>query len=153
MAVCDRCETPYHPGCVVETCPVGRGPWYCQICRGYLLLHSSTDPIEDVALLDYLFRGLAPDDEADYARVQRLASTYRATGEELETEVLPFGRRELRRWVPVPPVPMRRGIVRDIHEATGHVGRDKLAESVLSRWWWPGARVTVMQVVASCPVC
>lgn len=29
MAVCDRCEVPYHTACVEDTAPVGVGPWYC----------------------------------------------------------------------------------------------------------------------------
>lgn len=44
----------------------------------------------------------------------------------------------LARWVPVPPVPMRRRLLSDAHEALGHVGYKRLAEAVLSNYWWPG---------------
>jgi hypothetical protein len=64
--------------------------------------------------------------------VLRLAQRYRANGKELETLVHPYGSRQLQRWVPVPPVPMRKALLREIHEAMGHIGRDKLAEATLA---------------------
>ena len=76
MVVCDRCNSPYHKECQEAVAPAGRGPWYCGLCRGWLLLHGTTDPVEDIPLLDYLFRGIAPDDEREYARVKRLSLQY-----------------------------------------------------------------------------
>jgi hypothetical protein len=72
MVVCDRCEVPHHRECVEVDAPVGRGPWYCPLCRGWLLTRGHSDPVQDVSLLDYLFRGRIPDDEVEYTRVRRL---------------------------------------------------------------------------------
>jgi len=63
MVVCDRCSTPYHPACASGTSPIGRGPWYCALCKGALAIAGRPDPVQDVQLLDYLFRGKVPDDE------------------------------------------------------------------------------------------
>ena len=68
--------------------------------------------------------------------MRRVARDFRANGAELETLVRPFGSTALERWVPVPPRPMRQQLVRDTHEALGHVGRTKLVESLLTSWWW-----------------
>lgn len=108
MVVCDRCESPYHATCQQEVSPVVAGPWYCGTCRGWLLLNGHTDPVQDLSLLDYLFRARVPDDDVEYQRVRHLATTYRARGEELETLVRPYGHSSLERWVPVPPICMRR---------------------------------------------
>ena len=84
MVVCDRCEAPFHVHCVPTNLP-GSGPWYCQLCRGIILTRGSTDPVEDLALLDFLFRGWLPDDDLEVERVRRLSGRYRARGQELET--------------------------------------------------------------------
>jgi len=60
-----------------------------------------------LGLIDYLFRGVLPDQEEEAARVLKLARRYRARGCELETEVNPYGTSTLAKWVPVPPVPMQ----------------------------------------------
>ena len=73
-----------------------------------------------------------PEQEEEAARVMKLARRYRARGAELETEVNPYGMSALSKWVPVPPVPMRAQLMREMHEALGHAGRDKLAEIMLS---------------------
>jgi hypothetical protein len=65
------------------------------------------DPVEDIALLDFLFRGRQPDDDIELQRVRGLARDYRAQGEELETRVRPYGTTLLERWVTVPPIPLR----------------------------------------------
>jgi hypothetical protein len=36
------------------------------------------DPVEDIALLDFLFRGRLPDDDVELQRLQGLARDYRA---------------------------------------------------------------------------
>jgi hypothetical protein len=76
-----------------------------------------------------------------------------ARGKELVTEIRPYGSTTLGRWVAVPPVPMRLAIARDTHESLGHVGRVKLAESLLSTWWWEKLREDAATVVRDCPVC
>ena len=48
--------------------------------------------------------------------------------------VHPYGTELLTRWVPVPPIHMRSTIIRDTHEATGHVGRNKLCEALLAAY-------------------
>lgn len=153
MVVCDRCDSPFHAACEQHVSPVVRGPWYCGACRGWLLTNGHSDPIEDLALLDYLFRGRVPDHEEEHARVQRMSGTYRADGEELLTCVRPYGHEVLARWVPIPPVCMRRQIIRDTHEALGHCGRDKVAEAILSSWWWRDLRREVGVELAQCHVC
>lgn len=85
--------------------------------------------------------------------MRRLAQDFRANGAELETMVRPFGSTALERWVPVPPRPMRKQLVRDTHEALGHVGRTKLAESLLTSWWWEGIREDCLRCVRECPEC
>ena len=65
----------------------------------------------------------------------------------------PFGSTALERWVPVPPRPMRQQLVRDTHEALGHVGRTKLVESLLTSWWWEGIREDCARCVRECPEC
>jgi hypothetical protein len=152
MAVCDRCEVPFHRECQPRNLP-GDGPWYCGQCRGRIRLDGTSDPVEDLALLDYLFRGRLPDDDDAVARLRRLALRYRARGQELEALVNPYGVEALQRWVPVPPIPMRAGIIRDTHEATGHVGRERLVEALLAAYWWPGLRSQVGAEVARCPTC
>jgi hypothetical protein len=71
----------------------------------------------------------------------------------LETQVHPYGSRQLRKWVPVPPVPMRKALLREAHEALGHVGRDKLVEAILAEWWWEGLRGDAAKTVRTCPAC
>ncbi|HLP30904.1 MAG TPA: PHD finger domain-containing protein [Geothrix sp.] len=90
MLVCDRCGTPHHQECQPHS-PAGDGPWYCGQCRGTIRLQGSTDPVEDLELLDYLFRGILPDDLDVSERVRRLAGSYRARGQELETLANPYG--------------------------------------------------------------
>lgn len=85
--------------------------------------------------------------------MKRLAGYYRARGQELETLANPYGVERLQRWVSVPPPAMRADIVRDTHEATGHVGRTKLAEALLAAYWWPALRHQAALEVARCPVC
>lgn len=152
MLVCDRCGVPFHSGCQPLS-PAGDGPWYCSQCRGIIRVQGSSDPVEDLELLDYLFRGILPDDLDLAARVRRLSGHYRGRGQELETLANPYGVESLQRWVSVPPIPMRPDIVRDTHEATGHVGRAKLAEALLAAYWWPGLRAQVAREVARCPMC
>lgn len=53
----------------------------------------------------------------------------------------------------MPPVCMRPQIVKDMHEALGHVAKPKLEESLLARWWWPALRLEARQEVARCPMC
>mgnify|MGYP006360654461 FL=1 len=132
---------------------MGHGPWYCHLCRGWLLLNGSTDPVEDLVLLDYLFRGRIPDDDGQYDRVRALEGTYRARGEELETLVFPSGSTELARWVPVPPVCMRPQLIRDMHEALAHAGTPKLWEAMIAKWWWPKLRADVLVELRACPMC
>jgi Integrase zinc binding domain len=67
--------------------------------------------------------------------------------------IRPYGSNQLSRWVPVPPVPMRKQILRDNHEALGHVGRDKLVESTMTQWWWEKIREDAAAAVRSCPAC
>ena len=59
------------------------------------MLNGYKDIVQDLALLDFLFRHRVPDDEAEYQRVQRLAGTYRTRGEELEALVNPYACAEL----------------------------------------------------------
>ena len=68
MVVCDRCNKPHHPNCITGE-PPGRGPWYCSLCRGTIVLQGSTDPVEDLVLLDYLFRQQLPEEQEDIERV------------------------------------------------------------------------------------
>jgi hypothetical protein len=109
--------------------------------------------VEDIPLLDYLFRQRVPMDPVEADRVRTLALRYRARGDELETLVNPAGLEVLQRWVPVPPVCMRTQIIRDAHELLGHAGRDKIAEALMTRWWWRGLRVDVMRELQLCTVC
>jgi len=153
MVVCDRCESPYHRECQDGVAPVTEGPWYCGQCRNWLLLNGWSDVVEDLPLIDFLFRGRVPDDEAEYSRVQRLGETYRAQGEELETLVYPYGMPLLARWVPVPPLPMRAQLICDTHEALGHAGIRKLSDALLARWHWKGLRTDVARELGKCPVC
>lgn len=44
-------------------------------------------------------------------------------------------------------------IVRDTHEAAGHVGRARLSEALLAAYWWPGLRTQVAEEIARCPAC
>lgn len=94
-----------------------------------------------------------PGDERVWQRVRNESSRYKAEGEELVTRVYPFGRKELARWVVVPPVTMRARIVADTHAAVGHCGTKKLAEALLQDWWWPKLRRLVAQICAACPMC
>ena len=109
MVVCDRCESCWHPHCGEDQGhnPIHDGPWYCAACRGHIVLKGFTDVTQDLGLIDYLFRGVLPEQEGEAARVIKLARRYRARGAELETEVNPYGMSALSKWVPVPPVPMR----------------------------------------------
>ena len=109
--------------------------------------------IKDLVRLHGTMGDILPDDLDLAARVRRLSGHYRGRGQELETLANPYGVESLQRWVSVPPIPMRPDIVRDTHEATGHVGRAKLAEALLAAYWWPGLRAQVAREVARCPMC
>jgi hypothetical protein len=63
--------------------PVHRGPWYCYKCRAHLFLNGHDDPIEDVALIDYLWLGKEPVDAVQHDRLTQLAKVFRAEGSEL----------------------------------------------------------------------
>ena len=104
-------------------------------------------------MLDYLFRGILPDDLDLAAPVRQLLGHYRGRGQELETLPNPYGVEYLQRWVSVPSIPMRPDIIWDTHKATGHVGRAKLAEPLLAAYWWPGLRAQVAREVVRCPMC
>ena len=155
MVVCDCCEGCWHPRCGDDEGrnPVHDGPWYCTTCRGYIATHGYADVIQDLGLIDYLWRGILPDQDEEAARVLRVAAKYRANKHELETQVRPYGTQRLARWVPVPPVPMRQQLLRDTHEALGHAGRDRLTEAMLTEWWWEKIREDAAATVRSCPAC
>ena len=72
-----------------------------------------------------------PSDDKVWQRVRAEGERFKAEGEELVTKVYPYGRKELTRWVAVPPVPMRHRIIADTHAAAGHCGTKKLAEALL----------------------
>lgn len=58
MYVCDKCEECVHLQCIRvqgDSTP-GKGPWFCQECRGYIVMYGFSDITEDIGLLDYLFR-------------------------------------------------------------------------------------------------
>lgn len=97
MVVCDSCEAVHHKECQEAVAPVGRGPWYCGSCRLRLLQQGSEDVVEDIPLLDYLFRQRVPMDPVEADRVRTLALRYHARGNELETLVNPAGLEVLQR--------------------------------------------------------
>ena len=155
MVLCDRCEQPHHPECGADggRNPVHEGPWYCTQCRGHIHTHGYVDVIQDLGLIDFLWLQKLPDDEHEADRVRRVAARYRASGKELQTEVNVCASPILKRWVNVPPVPMRAAIVQQYHEVLGHAGRDRTVEALLYNWWWPGVRDTVAASVRECTVC
>ena len=63
MVICDRCELPYHAECGHDggRNPVHDGPWYCPHCRGHICQHGYSDVIEDLGLIDFLWREVTPD--------------------------------------------------------------------------------------------
>lgn len=109
MIICDRCSEVFHPTCANTrgTTPVRAGPWFCFRCRGQLFLTGIADPMEDVNLLDYLFGDVTPASEDEAARVRNLASSFRASGQELQVNVKQLGLEDQYRWVSIPPIPMR----------------------------------------------
>lgn len=147
MVLCDRCESPFHAECGGDggRNPVHRGPWYCTPCRGSIVLGGKPDVVQDLGLIDYLWLGKRPEVEAEDARVRHLAANFRAEpvhGRELQTRVNTFGSPLLARWVNVPPIPMRATIARDYHEVLAHAQGQRLADTIMTHWWWPGIRVT-----------
>ena len=60
--MCDKCEACYHGNCITrsEWIEPARGPWYCNPCRGKIVLYGYMDITEDIGLLDYLFRNVLP---------------------------------------------------------------------------------------------
>lgn len=75
MVVCERCNEVFHPHCANATglTPIHEGPWYCYRCVGELFLNGSPDPIQDIPLIYYLFRGIEPEDPEVSSRVHRMA--------------------------------------------------------------------------------
>jgi len=155
MILCDQCKQSFHPVCGADggRNPVHAGLWYCVACRGAIHLHGFADITQDLGLMDYLWLGTLPDQPEEAARVRRVAMRYRASGHELQTKISVYGSSSLEKWVNVPPVPMRRDITRDYHEVLAHAGGRRLAESIMSHWWWPGLWLTAATVVRECQVC
>ena len=75
MVVCERCNEVFHPHCANSTglTPIHEGPWYCYRCVGELFLNGSPDPIQDIPLIYYLFRGIETEDPEVSSRVHRMA--------------------------------------------------------------------------------
>ena len=89
MVICDGCELPFHPDPCANIrgmSPVHWGPWYCFRCRGTLISKGWADPIEDLALIDYLFANTLPKSDDEAARVRSL-NMYRARGQELQVKI------------------------------------------------------------------
>ena len=138
MVICDRCEAVFHPTCGADggRNPVHDGPWYCAVCRGHIHLNGFRDSVEDIGLIDYLWLGRLPDDDGEAARVREQATAYRAQGHELQRLVAVYGSPLTQRWVNVPPIPMRADITRQYHEVLAHARGARLAETLMSYWWW-----------------
>ena len=107
MMLCDRCEGCFHPECLSPEAyeKIRDGPWLCEPCRGHVALHGATDITHDFGLLDYLFDGTIPGNPEEYARIQKLATMFRAYGAELQRKLpqLP-GLPGPNRWATVPPI-------------------------------------------------
>ena len=110
-----------------------------------------SDVMEDYPLLDYLFLGRLPSDEGEVSRIRKLAGVYRAHGKEVQVSVWNSLGQPV--WVNVPPVPMRQDIVRDTHEALGHIGHERLLGSLREWYWWPGMARQVRGLLKSCTTC
>ena len=75
MVVWERCNEVFHPHCANSRglTPIHDGPWYCFRCVGELYLNGSPDPIQDIPLIYYLFRGIEPEDPEVSSRIHRMA--------------------------------------------------------------------------------
>ncbi len=57
------------------------------------------------------------------------------------------------KWVNVPPIPTHRGITSDFHDQMGHLGRDKLVDSLREWYWWPGMSIDTAHALRACKAC
>jgi hypothetical protein len=51
------------------------------------------------------------------------------------------------------PVHLRQRVLAVFHENNGHVGRDKLADAISIRYYWPRLHHHVYDHVANCKIC
>ena len=56
-------------------------------------------------------------------------------------------------WVDVPPKPNRLEILWELHQTMGHLGREKLLDSVRDWYWWPGLAADAALVTRTCEAC
>ena len=105
-------------------------------------------------MTDYLWTGALPSNFEEAERIRAAAANYRAAGSKLQRRMPQLeGLPGNYHWLTVPPVAARRGIIADVHNSSGHIGRDKLLETAKTVWWWPNLRATVTEVLSSCPAC
>ena len=95
--------------------------------------------------------GKEPIDETEAHRIRHLTRIFRAKGRELQAHVQTPVATYV--WVDVPPVPLRSQITKDLHVSLGHVGRDKLLESLRDWYWWPGMHNDVARCLEGCLAC
>ena len=75
MLLCDRCNGCYHRDCALATggTRVHDGPWFCEQCKGELILHGCPDITQDWPLIDHLWTGWLPNDPDESDRIKELA--------------------------------------------------------------------------------
>ncbi len=95
---------------------------YCNECSKKL---DTSDPIQDVSLMEYLVYGSVTKvkKQKDWERVLKLAERYMVTTGKL-FRLYKYGARE------VPMVCDRENLVEELHQASGHVGTTKLLSAL-----------------------
>ena len=107
MILCDHCNDCYHRDCAVRSggTKLHGGPWFCEACKGRLVLSGIPDVTLDWPLHEYLWLGpdTLPTDPEASERILQLAEDYRACGNELQV-LLPATATRPERWADVPPL-------------------------------------------------
>lgn len=104
----------------------------------------------DPQLLQYVLRGTLCDNLPKHSvkALQRRASQYRADAKGDIHRLMPDGTLRI-----VPRPADRAGLVRAVHERTGHFGEKRTVHLLLTQFWWYGLFNDVYRVCRNCQLC
>ena len=92
-----------------------------------------------------MVQGIIPKDAHEENRVKRTAPYYLVDGQK---HIWVRGHRE--KWLRVPWIKDRPGLIKEIHQEAGLCGGEQLAALVKTRYFWSGVRAACLQEAEEC---
>ena len=104
---------------------------------------------QDPNSLTYLLHGthLSSATASDQRRAQRRAKQYQYDGK-MVFRLMPSGER-----LRVPEPAARERLAMEMHNTTGHFGRRRTINLLMTKYWWHDLPATVDRLVSACPAC